>query len=83
MVNAARAGRPKPAGRITALERLYGDAIREIFRIDPAALIAEEAQYFISFRTTDEIRNRSVTAKQETDRRLRAKASDRLGGKAG
>jgi hypothetical protein len=84
LVNAARSGRLKPAGRITALlERRYGDAIREIFQIDPAALTAEEAQYLIGFRTTDEIRNRSVTARQETNRRLRAKASDRLGRETG
>jgi hypothetical protein len=84
MVNAARSDRLKPAGRITTLlERRYGDAIPEIFRIDPASLTAEEAQYLIGFRTTNENRNRSLTTKQETDRRLRAKASDRLGGEAG
>lgn len=84
LVNASRSGRLTPAARVTAiLERRHGDAIREIFQIDPAALTAEEAQYLIGFRTVDEIRNRSVTARQETDRRLRAKASDRLGGEAG
>jgi hypothetical protein len=84
LVNAARSGLLTPAVRITALlERRHGDAIREIFQIDPAALTAEEAQYLIGFRTVDEIRNRSVTAKQETDRRLRAKAPDRVGGEAG
>jgi hypothetical protein len=73
-----------PAVRITALlERRHGDAIRETFQIDPAALTAEEAQYLIGFRTADEIRNPSLTARQETDRRLRAKAPHRLGGKAG
>jgi hypothetical protein len=65
----------KPAARLAALlEMRHGDAIREIFQIDPAALSAEEAQYLIGFRTTDEIRNRSVAARQETDRRLRANA---------
>ena len=84
MVNAARSGRLTPPRRVTAkLERRHGDAIREIFQIDPAALTAEEAQYLIGFRTADEIRNRSLAARQETDRRLRAKAFDGLGGETG
>ena len=84
LVNAARSGRLTPARRVTAtLERRHGDAIREISQIDPAALTAEEAQYLIGFRTADEIRNRSLAARQETGRRLRAKAVDRLGGEAG
>jgi hypothetical protein len=84
LVNAARSGLLTAAVRVTALlERRHGDAIREIFQIDPAALTAEEAQYLIGFRTVDEIRNRSLAARQETDRRLRAKAPYRLGGEAG
>ena len=84
LVNAARSGRLTPAHRLTVLlERRHGDAIREIFQIDPAALTAEEARYLIGFRTADEIRNRSLAARQETDRRLRARTSDRLGGEAG
>ena len=84
LVNAARSGRLTPPRRVTAtLERRHGDAIREIFQIDAAALTAEEAQYLIGFRTVDEIRNRSFAARQETDRRLRARAVDRLGGETG
>jgi adenine/guanine phosphoribosyltransferase-like PRPP-binding protein len=84
LTNAARSGRLIPARRITALlERRHGDAIRDIFQIDPAALTAEEAGYLVGFRTVDEIRNRSLKARQETDRRLRAKASHRLGDDAG
>jgi hypothetical protein len=37
------------------LERRYGDAIREIFRFNPAALTAEAAQYLVGFRTINEI----------------------------
>jgi hypothetical protein len=74
MVNAARSGRLTPDQSLVAeLERRHGDAIREIFQVDPAALTAEEAGYLIGFRTADEIRNRSAKAKQETDRRLRAR----------
>jgi orotate phosphoribosyltransferase len=84
LVNAARSGRLTPDRRVTALlEARHGDAIREVFQIDPAALTAEEAQYLVGFRSADEIRNRSLAAKQETDRRLRAKGIDRLGGEAG
>ena len=73
----------RSGGVIAALEKRYGDAIREIFGIDPATLTAEEARYLIGFRSADEIRNRSLAAKQETDRRLRAKGIDRLGRAAG
>jgi hypothetical protein len=74
----------KPTAQLTALlERRHGNAIRDIFKIDPAPLTAEEAQYLIGFRKSDEIRNRSLAAKQETDRRLRTRASHRLGGEAG
>lgn len=84
LVNAARSGRIKPPTRVTTLlERRHGDVIRDIFQISPEALTAEEAQYLIGFRSADEIRNRSAAARQETDRRLRAKAPDRLGGEAG
>jgi len=84
LVNAARSGRLTPARRlITMLERRHGNTIREAFQIDPVALTAEEAQYLIGFRSADEIRNRSLAARQETDRRLRAKAPGRLGGEAG
>ena len=84
LVNASRSGLLTPPARLIALlERRHGNAIRDIFQIEPAALTAEEAQYLIGFRTADEIRNRSVTAEQETDRRLRARASVRLGREAG
>jgi hypothetical protein len=62
------------------LETRHGDAIREVFQIDPAALTAVQAQYLIGFHSANEIRNRSLAAKQATDRRLRAKGIDRMGG---
>jgi hypothetical protein len=84
LVNAARSGRLIPDRHMTALlETRHGDVIREVFQIDPAALTAEEAQYLVGFRSADEIRNRSLAAKQETHRRLRAKGIDRLGGETG
>jgi len=84
LANRARSHRRKPDRRVTVLlEARHGDAIREIFQIDPAAPITKEAQYLIGFQSADEIRNRSLAAKQETDRRLRAKGIDRLGGETG
>jgi hypothetical protein len=84
LVNRARSRRLTPDRRVTALlETRHGNAIRELCRIDSAALATEEAQHLIGFRGADEIRNRSIAAKQETDRRLRAKGIDRLGGEAG
>ncbi len=84
IVNASRSGRIAADPRLLEqLEKRHGNAIREIFRISPAGLTADEARYLIGFRSADEIRNRSAKARQETDQRLRAKGIDRLGGKAG
>ena len=71
-------GRPKvrlgaPPWLIGEIERRYGDAIREVFGIAPAALTADEAQYLIGFRDADEIRGRAAKAAEERRNRLRAK----------
>ncbi len=74
LVNAARSGRLVPDQQIVArLERRFGDVIRDLFGIAPAALTAEEAGYLIGFRSADEIRSRSTKAQQETAGRLRAR----------
>lgn len=74
LVNASRSNRLVADKKLTTkLEERFGDAIRELFRVDPAALTAEEAQYLIGFRTADELRNRSLKARQETSRRLGAR----------
>jgi hypothetical protein len=74
LVNAARSGRLAADRKLAAeLERRHGDAIREIFGVEPSALSAEEAQYLVGFRNADEIRNRVAKARQETYRRLRSK----------
>ena len=84
LANASRTGRLVPDRKLTAeLESRYGEAIREIFRIDPGAITADEARYLIGFRTVDEIRNRSAKARQETNLRLRAKGLRGVGGEAG
>jgi hypothetical protein len=71
-----------PARTIKLSEQRHGNTIRAFFQIDPAALTAEQGRYIFGFRKADEIRNRSFAAKQDSDRRPRASASDRLGSQA-
>ena len=78
LVNAGRIKRLQPARKtIRELERRHGNGIAEIFGIVPGALTANEANYLIGFRSTDEIRNRLAKAKKETYLRLRSKGIER------
>ncbi len=58
---------------IRIIENRHGHEIEQILGIRPSAITANEANYLIGFRTSDEIRNRLAKARQETDRRLRSK----------
>jgi hypothetical protein len=73
----ANAGRVKnlrpPSSVIRKIENPHGYEIEQILGIQAAALTANEANYLIGFRTSDEITNRLAKARQETDRRLRSK----------
>lgn len=74
LVNASRSGRLRaPQTTVRRLEEQFGHVIRETFSIAPEALTADEAQYLVGFRTAEEIRGRSASAKQKTDLRLRSK----------
>ncbi len=74
LVNAGRIDTMAADPKLTAaLERRYGDEIRELFGVEPAALTASEAQYLIGFRSADELRARAVAAKQERRGRLLSK----------
>ncbi|WP_245983080.1 conjugal transfer protein TraN [Trinickia fusca] len=74
LVNASRSGKLFPAQKtVSLLEKRFGNEIREIFGIAPQALTADEAQYLIGFRSSEEIRDRSAQARQKTDLRLRSK----------
>ena len=55
------------------LNERFGNEIIEIFGININALTANEAQYLVGFRSTDEIRNRLIKAKKESNLRLRSK----------
>lgn len=74
LVNAGRIktlrGEPKV---IKKLQERNANEILDIFGIQPVALTANEAEYLVGFRTTDEIRNRLATARKEINRRLRSK----------
>jgi hypothetical protein len=81
LVSDARSGLPVPDQRVVhQLERRFGDAIRELFNIKPAALTAGEAGSLIGFRDADEIRNRSTKAKQETADRFRTRGLRTISG---
>jgi len=74
LVNAARSGRLHAAPAVLRkIEERFGDEIKDILCIEPAALTAEEAGYVVGFRTADELRTRAAAAQKERDRRLRAK----------
>ncbi len=74
IVNAGRSGTLKPKKtHISLLKQRHGDDIEKLFGIQPEALTADEASYLAGFRTTDEIRTRSIKAREKTDHRLRAK----------
>ena len=77
-VNAGRVKQFKPTRKvISELEKRYTHEIEEIFGIVPNALTANEANYLIGFKSADEIRNRLVKARKETNLRLRSKGIDR------
>jgi len=74
LVNAGRTEEFHPPKTVLArLKARYDNQIEQIFGIRIEALTANEASYLTGFRSPDEIRNRLAKARQETDRRLRAK----------
>ena len=78
LVNAGRDKRFHPANKIIReIEKRYPHDIEKIFSIVPNALTANEASYLIGFRSADEIRNRFVKARKETNLRLRSKGIER------
>ncbi|MFV0280279.1 MAG: AAA family ATPase [Rhodoblastus sp.] len=73
LVNAARSGKMMAEkARIRAVERRFGDAIRQELGVEPSALTGPEAGYLLNFRDIDALRNRIAAAKGERSERLRA-----------
>jgi hypothetical protein len=60
------------------LKERFANEIIEIFGIHIDALTANEAQYLVGFRSSDEIRNRCLKAKKESNLRLRSKGIEGL-----
>lgn len=59
-----------PPHQARLIERRFGDAVRELFGVDPGALTANEAAYLVGFRDADELRARAVKAQDERRGRL-------------
>ena len=74
MVNAGRNKSFSPDRKtLRILKERFVNEIIEIFGINIDALTANEAQYLVGFRTSNEIRNRCLKAKEESNLRLRSK----------
>lgn len=74
LVNAGRNPALVPEKRyIRLIKERFHDEFTEVFGIDATALTANEAKYLADFKSIDAIRNRLAKARQEIDRRLRAK----------
>ncbi len=74
IVNAGRNKSLSPDSKtLRILNERFGNEIIEIFGIHINALTANEAQYLVGFRSVDEIRNRLIKAKKESNLRLRSK----------
>jgi hypothetical protein len=74
LVNAGRNKSLSPdRTTLKILKERFANEIIEIFGINIDALTANEAQYLVGFRTSDEIRNRCLKAKKESNLRLRSK----------
>ncbi len=74
LVNAGRNKQLSPNPKnLKQLKQRFPNEIRDIFNIEIDALTANEASYLIGFRTADEIRNRVIKAREETNLRLRSK----------
>lgn len=72
--NASRSGKMTPSkGVVREIERRYGDEVRNLFGIEPAALTSDEAGYIIGFRDAAALEARAAAARHETDNRLRAR----------
>jgi len=72
--NAGRSGvLTAPKALVRQIEGRFGDAIREIFGIEPTSLTADEGAYIFNFRDADAIRARFAAALRERVERLRAK----------
>ena len=77
LVNAGRSGVFTPAKAVIRdIERRFGDAVENLFRIAPSGLTANEAAYLRNFKDADALRTRRAAAEVEREARLRAKGDE-------
>lgn len=73
LVNAGRSGVFTPTKAVIRdIERRFGDAVENLFRIVPSGLTADEAAYLRNFKDADALRTRRAAAEVEREARLRA-----------
>ena len=78
LVNAGRNPALVPEKRyIRLIKERFHDELIDIFGIEPDALTANEAKYLADFGSADRLRDRLAKAREEIDRRLRAKGISR------
>lgn len=74
LVNASRSGHfAAKRHRTGEIERRYGDAVRELFGIDPAGLTADEAHYILNHRDADALRTGAAKGARAFGARVREK----------
>lgn len=74
LVNGSRAGVLTPTRSVVRdIEGRFGNAVRDLFQVDPAGLTADEAAYIRNFRDADALRARAAAAERERSERLRSK----------
>ncbi|TVR07396.1 MAG: hypothetical protein EA385_12915 [Salinarimonadaceae bacterium] len=73
LANAGRQGVLKAdSATVTKIKGRFGDAIQELFGLDPDGLTANEAAYILNFRDADALRTRKSAADRQRADRIRA-----------
>ncbi len=62
-------GPPTPAAAVRDIEKAFGNEVRDLFAVEPAALTAPEAGYLLRFKDADSLRARAAKARDERDGR--------------
>lgn len=79
LVNAGRSKHLHPSRKVVnELKKRHGHELETLLSVAPEAFTANEASYLIGFRSLDEIRNRIIKARKETNLRLRSKGISRM-----
>jgi hypothetical protein len=55
------------------IKERYYESIKDLFSIEPSALIYNQILYLVGFKTSDELRNRATKAANERENRVASK----------